>query len=123
MSGLVSLTSHLLFFSHFSDGCQASSLVPPPRPSHRPGIAPSAHRPPHAYCDDWKTNGNETSTEPPDGAGKRQRAMSDLMQLATSASPRVSCSTSTPETVPACVMVQWITIFPLRLGLRLRPRS
>src|ERR1035438_2288443 len=76
-----------------------------------------------AYWEDWKTNGNETSTDPPEGAGKRQRAMSDLMQLATSASPRVSCSTSTPETVPACVMVQWITIFPLRLGLRLRPRS
>jgi len=35
------------------------------------------------YCDAWKTNGNETSTEPPDGAGKRHRAISDLMQLAT----------------------------------------
>jgi hypothetical protein len=59
-----------------------------------------------SYCDDWKTNGNETSTEPPAGAGNRQRATSALMQLATSASPSVSCSTSTPETVPACVIVQ-----------------
>src|SRR6267142_4496602 len=56
------------------------------------------------YCDDWKTNGNDTSTEPPAGAGKRQRATRALMQLATSASPSVSCSTSTPETVPACVI-------------------
>src|SRR5437763_16941073 len=58
------------------------------------------------YWDAWKTNGKETSTDPPEGAGKRQRAISDLMQLATSASPSVSCSTSTPETVPACVIVQ-----------------
>ena len=75
------------------------------------------------YCEDWKTNGNETSTEPPDGAGKRHRATSDLMQLATSASPSVSCSTSTPDTVPACVIVQWMTIFPLRFGLRFSARS
>ena len=54
------------------------------------------NRPLRAYCEAWKTNGNETSTEPPAGAGKRQRATSDLMQLATSASPSVSCSTSTP---------------------------
>src|SRR3954466_3232532 len=58
------------------------------------------------YCDAWNTNGNETSTDPPDGAGKRQRAISDLMQLATSASPSVSSPTSTPDTVPACVIVQ-----------------
>jgi hypothetical protein len=45
------------------------------------------------------------------------------MQLATSASPRVSVSTSTPETVPAWVMVQWMTTLPLRFGLRLRARS
>src|SRR5450432_2752475 len=76
-----------------------------------------------SYSDDWKTNGNETSTEPPAGAGKRHRATRALMQLATSASPRVSDSTSTPDTVPACVIVQWMTILPLRFGLRLRPRS
>ena len=29
------------------------------------------------YCEDWKTNGNDTSTDPPDGAGKRQRATKD----------------------------------------------
>src|SRR4029079_17883460 len=75
------------------------------------------------YCDAWKTNGKETSTDPPDGAGKRHRAISDLMQLATSASPSVSCSTSTPDTVPACVIVQWMTTLPERFGLRFSARS
>src|SRR5437667_7673250 len=77
---------------------------------------------PH-YCEAWKTNGNETSTEPPAGAGKRQRDTSDLMQLATSESPSVSCSMSVPETVPAAVIVQWMTTLPLRVGFRLRARS
>jgi hypothetical protein len=76
-----------------------------------------------AYCAAWNTNGNDTSTEPPAGAGKRQREISDLIQLATSLSPIVSFSTSTPDTVPAAVIVQWMTTLPLRLGFRLSARS
>jgi len=52
--------------------------------------------------DEWELH----LDDPPAGAGKRQRATSCLMQLDTSESPMLSSAMSTPDTVPAAVMVQ-----------------